>query len=74
MALDGATDEIVTTGTELILQPLLKSRWASKVLILGLWLDCLVPNAYEKFSGPPLPVQPLARIIAIVKAHSGGLQ
>lgn len=70
-ALDGMTDEIVATGTELTLQPLLKSRWASKVLTLGLWLAFLVPNAYEKFSRPPLPVQPLARIIATVKHTQG---
>lgn len=70
-ALEGVTDEIVATGTELILQPLLKSRWASKVLSSGLWLASLVPNAHEKFSRPLLPVQPLARIITVVKVHSG---
>lgn len=70
-ALDSQTNETVATGTELILQPLLKSRRAAKVLSLGLWLAFLVPNAHKKFFRLLLPVEPLARILAIVKAHSG---
>lgn len=45
-------DKIVATGTELILQPLLKSGWTSEVLSPVLWLVFLIPSPHQEFSRP----------------------